>query len=496
MLRLLGLWLHAVSVLVPAAERARWRDEWLSDIDDVAASGATAGELFSLALGIAGAAATFRFEGMTMDGWTKEVLHAVRGLFRRPGFTLVAVTTLGLGIGANTAIFSVVNGVVLEPLAYPESESLVLLTSAFPSMGFDEFWISPPEYMQISERTRSFEAIGAYTTTQVSIGGDEQPERVNAAGVSRQLFDALRVAPQLGRVFGEEEDQPGAAPVAVLSDELWRRSFGGDPGIIGRSIEVDGALTTVVGVMPAGFDIDESGAEVWRPLGLDWTNRQNFGSHYLYLVGRLRPGVSFEMAQDELRAFVARFPEEIPDGHVSTENHPLNMIQLREEIVGDVRPALLVLLGAVGFVLLIACANVANLLLARAQDRHKEVSVRAAMGAGHGRLLRQFLTEGVVLSTLGALLGTLLAVVSLDLLRAASPGDLPRLSEVRWMGPCCCSPPRSRSRRASSSGSPRPGTSRRRIWPARCGTGAPARRRRRGSADCARCSSSRRLRWR
>jgi putative ABC transport system permease protein len=434
MLRLLGLWLHAVSVLVPAAERARWRDEWLSDIDDVAASGATAGELLSLALGIAGAAATFRFEGMTMDGWTKEVLHAVRGLFRRPGFTLVAVTTLGLGIGANTAIFSVVNGVVLEPLAYPESESLVLLTSAFPSMGFDEFWISPPEYMQISERTRSFEAIGAYTTTQVSIGGDEQPERVNAAGVSRQLFDALGVAPQLGRVFGEEEDQPGAAPVAVLSDELWRRSFGGDPGIIGRSIEVDGALTTVVGVMPAGFDIDESGAEVWRPLGLDWTNRQNFGSHYLYLVGRLRPGVSFEMAQDELRAFVARFPEEIPDGHVSTENHPLNMIQLREEIVGDVRPALLVLLGAVGFVLLIACANVANLLLARAQDRHKEVSVRAAMGAGHGRLLRQFLTEGVVLSTLGALLGTLLAVVSLDLLRAASPGDLPRLSEVRLDG--------------------------------------------------------------
>lgn len=431
---LLSGWLHLVSILVPAPERERWCDEWHADIDDVRASGAGVGELFSLALGIAGAAATFRVEGMTMDGWMKEVVHAVRGLIRRPGFTSVAVLTLGLGIGANTAIFSVVNGVILEPLGYPESESLVRLTSSFPSMGFEGFWISPPEYMEVVERMRSFETVGAINTFQSSIGGDEQPERVNAAAVSWQLWQALRVSPEIGRFFTEQEDQPGGEPVAVLSRELWQRSFGADPQIIGRSIEVNGTMTNVIGVMPADFDVDESEAEIWLPLQLDWTNRTNHGSHYLYLIARLSPGTTVATATQELSVFVERWPEDVQAGHITTDNHPLHLIELQEEIVGDVRPALMVLLGAVGFVLLIACANVANLLLARAQDRHKEVAVRAAMGAAHGRLLRQFLTEGVVLSLAGAVLGTLLAMGSLNLLQAASPGDLPRLSEVRLDG--------------------------------------------------------------
>ena len=432
--RVISLWPHAVSLLVPAAERARWRDEWHADLEAVEASGASAGELITLALGIAGAAASFRFEGATMDGWMKEVAYAVRGLLRRPGFTAVAVLTLGLGIGANSAIFSVVNGVVLEPLRYPESESLVILTSAFAGLGFDEFWISPPEYMEISERMRSFESIGAFTTFQSSIGGDEQPERVNSAFTSSALFDALGVSPVLGRYYTTEDDQPGASPVVVLSHELWQRSFGGDRSILGRSIEVNGTMTTVIGVMPEGFDVDDSKVEVWQPLGLDWTDRTNFGSHFLYLVARLASGVTFESATQELDTFVERWPTDVKAGHISAANHPLNMIGLQEEVVGDVRPALFVLLGAVGFVLLIACANVANLLLARPQDRHREVAVRAAMGAGHGRLLRQFLTEGVVLSVAGAALGIILAVISLDLLRAASPGDLPRLSEIRLDG--------------------------------------------------------------
>jgi putative ABC transport system permease protein len=427
---LLGAWVAVVSLLVPAGERHRWREEWRADFEDARRSGVAGWSLLSWVLGVAGAAFAFRFEGMTMDGWTKEVWHSMRGLMRRPGFTVIAVLTLGLGIGANTAIFSVVNGVVLEPLRYPDSESLVMLTSAFPTMGFEEFWISPPEYMEVAEEVRSFESVGAFTGYQVSIGTDEQPERVDAAAVSWQLFEALRVAPVMGRTFGEEEDQPGATPVVVLSNELWRRAFGGDADIIGRSIDVDGTSTTVVGVMPEDFDVDESGAEAWLPLGLDWTNRQNFGSHYLYLVGRLAPGVSLEAATNELAAFVQRYPEEKSSGHIAPDTHPLQLVQLQEEIVGDVRPALMILLGAVGFVLLIACANVANLLLARAQDRHKEVAVRAAMGAGHGRLLRQFLTEGIVLSMMGALLGTALAYGSLQLLRAASPGDLPRLSQV------------------------------------------------------------------
>jgi putative ABC transport system permease protein len=427
---LLGAWVALVSVLVPSAERRRWREEWHADLDDMLASGAGVGAVLTSALGVAGAAMAFRFEGMTMDGWMKEVMHSMRGLLRRPGFTVVAVLTLGLGIGANTAIFSVVNGVVLEPLRYPDSERLVMLTSAFPSLGFEEFWISPPEYMEISEQVRAFETVGAYTTYQASVGADQQPERVDAAAVSWQLFEALRVPPIIGRTFGEEEDQLGGPDVMLLSHELWERSFGADPDILGRSVEVNGTQTTVLGVMPEGFDVNESGSELWTPLGLDWTNRSNWGSHYLYLVGRLAPGIGVEQATSEVDAFVQRYPDEMPTGHISPDNHPLNLVQLQEEVVGDVRPALMILLGAVGFVLLIACANVANLLLARAQDRHKEVAVRAAMGAGHGRLLRQFLTEGIVLSAMGALLGTALAYGSLELLRAASPGDLPRLSEV------------------------------------------------------------------
>jgi len=434
MSRLLGLWLRATSLVVPAAERDRWREEWLADIDDARASGVDGGRLLSLAAGMTGAALTFRFEGMTMDGWTKEIRQAIRGLLRRPAFTAIAVMTLGLGIGANTAIFSVVNGVVLEPLRYPDSEELVMLTSAFPSMDFDEFWISPPEYMQISEQTRSFESVGAYATYQASIGTDDQPERVDGAGVTWQLFETLGVSPTLGRYFTEEEDQPGAAPVAVLSHELWERSFGADLDILGRSVDVNGQATTVIGVMPEGFDVNETGAEIWVPLNLDWSNRSNFGSHYLYLVARLGPGATVESASRELESLVARWDDVIGSGHVSTDGHPLQMIGLQEEVVGDARPALMVLLGAVGFVLLIACANVANLLLARAQDRHKEVAVRAAMGAGHGRLLRQFLTEGLVLSLVGAALGTALAILSLDLLQAASPGDLPRLSEIELDG--------------------------------------------------------------
>lgn len=265
---LIDMWVYVVGVVVPQEERTRWRDEWRADADAISEAGASTGELLELALGITWAAMIFRFEGVSMDGWVKEVLQAIRGLLRRPDFTAVAVVTLGLGIGANSAIFSVVNGVLLEPLQYPESEELVLMTSAFPTMGFTEFWVSPPEFMEVSERMRSFETIGAFTTGRASIGGDDHPDRLNTAYTTYTLGQALNVTPQLGRYFSEEEDQPGATPVAVLSDELWKSSFGGDRSILGRDIEVDGVMTTVIGVMPAGFDVTDSHIKIWQPLGV------------------------------------------------------------------------------------------------------------------------------------------------------------------------------------------------------------------------------------
>jgi putative ABC transport system permease protein len=372
-----------------------------------------------------------RFEERNMEGWTGEVRYAIRGLLRRPGFALVTALTLGLGIGANTAIFSVVNGVVLQPLPYERPDALVQISSAFPTMGFEEFWISPPEFFELGERARSFEALGGYRHGQANVGGGDQPERVASTIATAGLFRVLGVPPQLGRVFTDQEDLPGGDPVVVLGHGLWQRSFGGDRDIVGRGIEVNGVSRTVVGVMPPGFDLEDAGIELWIPAGLDPTNRQNRGSHFLRVVGRLAPGVTLERASTELGELVARWPELNPGTHTpSPEGHPMSLVSLQEEVVGDVRGALLLLLGAVGFVLLIACANVANLLLARAEDRQKEVAVRVAMGAGRGRLIRQFLAEGVLLSLVGAAVGLGVAWMSLEALRALTPGDIPRLGEV------------------------------------------------------------------
>jgi putative ABC transport system permease protein len=356
-----------------------------------------------------------------------DVRYALRSLARAPGFALVAILTLALGIGANSAIFSVLNGVVLRPLPYDSPGELVRVASRFPTLGFDKFWISPPEYMELRERTRSFASFGAYRTGMSSVGGGDAPMRAVSAVATADLFETLGVPARLGRPFNAEEDLPGSDNVATISWELWQRAFGGDQGILDRTIIVNGNETRVTGVMPPGFDVADARVEIWVPARLDPANRQNRGSHFLDVVARLNPNTTLEQARAELAVLLEGWAEANPDTHVpSPDNHPIFLTGLQDDLIGGTRPALLLLFGAVGFVLLIACANVANLLLARAESRQKEIAVRAALGAGRGRLMRQFLTEGVVLSLLGGVLGLFIGYAGLRVLLATNPRGIPR----------------------------------------------------------------------
>jgi putative ABC transport system permease protein len=372
--------------------------------------------------------------GMIVENAMRDLKHGFRLLKRSPGFATVAVMTIALGIGATSAIFSVINAVALKPLPYPGSDRLTFITTQFPSLKFDKFWVSPPEYLELKERSKVYKDIAAYQVNAFNVGAATGPERVPAAFVTPNMFDVLGVKLRLGAPWGPEADRQNAPPVVVLGDGLWRRSFGADPKIVGKMIEVQGLQRQVVGVAPPGLDLHDNRTQIWAPLGIDPSNpqiRNARGNHRLYLIGRLKDGVSPEQANADLRQIVHQWGTLNPNTHVPNDStHRMQFTSLRDEMIGNVKNALWMLQGAVLLVLLIACENVANLLLVRAESRHKEFAVRAALGAGRGRILRQFFTEGLVLTTMGAILGLGIAYWGLKAILRANPDSIPRSAEI------------------------------------------------------------------
>jgi putative ABC transport system permease protein len=367
-----------------------------------------------------------------MDVLLQDLRHAARQLAKSPGFTAVAVLTLALGLGANTAIFSVVEGVLLRPLPYHDPSELVIAWEDHPQEGVARYPFSPANYSDVLAQSKSFEELGAiYPYSTVNVTGIGEPEQQRLLRVNASLFTALGVPARLGRALVPDDDKPGAPNVVVLTDGFWRTRFGADPTAVGRPMILNGAPYTIVGVMPPGFSTPTWSGELITPLGLDDQTWQLRAVHFLTLVGRLKPGVTLPQANAELATIGARIAAAHPETNAGTG---ITVLPVQQAVTGDVRPALLVLLGAVAFVLLIACANIANLLLARAAGRAREMAVRAALGAGRRRLMRQLLTESLLLATAGGGLGLLLAMWGIDGLRHLGSLDLPRASEigVRW----------------------------------------------------------------
>ncbi|MEY2574502.1 MAG: hypothetical protein QOJ87_2715, partial [Verrucomicrobiota bacterium] len=354
---------------------------------------------------------------------SQDMRYGARMLLKNPGFTLIAVLALALGIGANSAIFSVVNTLLLRPLPYKNPGQLVVIWENATHLGFPKNTPSAANFLDWQKQNTLFEGMAAFAERSFNLTGVGEPERLDGRRVSANLFDLLGVKPLLGRNFVPDEDKPGTK-VALLNESLWKRRFGSDPGVIGRALTLNGESYTVVGVLPNSVRLPAFGNwrdQIWVPLAFSAEEAASRGNHYLEVIGRMKSGVVLEQARAEMATIMARLAQQYPE-----ENTRMGTVvnPLHEEIVGNMKPALLVLLGAVAFVLLIACANVANLLLARAAARHKEIALRLALGADRARLTKQLLVESVMLSLLGGVVGLALAYAGLQVLTRFIPPDV------------------------------------------------------------------------
>lgn len=371
-----------------------------------------------------------------METLIKDLRYAIRSLARRPSFTAVAIITLALGIGANTAIFSVVNATLIRPLPFNEPDRIVMVWGYIPKMAntADKFPSSAGNYLALAKQTQSFQQLAAFRQWSWQLTHAGEPEQLQGVRVSANFFEALGARPVLGQTFNADQDQEGAAPVAIISHRMWQREFGASANVVGRSLTLNGRTVSVVGVMPRDFEFP-GGAnmipglqfatrnDIWMPLAMSSEERQSQGSLNLALLGRLKPGVTVVQAETEARAIQTTLP-------LGTVGYTVNLIPLQKQMVGNIQRLLLVLLATVSFVLLIACANVANLLLARAAARRREMAIRGALGAGRFRIFKQLLTESLLLSFAGGLAGVLLAIWGTPLLVSFIPEKVPRIHEV------------------------------------------------------------------